>query len=70
MENDEKEPSVNEQKKLNPSKKIDKNARNKWNAVVFGECGQGKSTVLSKISQIFADKFCVPGSHASHFTNK
>ena len=70
LENDKKEYFENDQIKLGTSKKIDKHARNKWNAVVFGECGQGKSTVLSKIAQIFADNFCDPGSHASHFASK
>ena len=70
LESNEKESSENKQRKLFSSRKIDKNAKNKWNAVVFGECGQGKSTVLSKIAQIFADKFCEPGSHAAHFTSR
>ena len=51
-------------------KKIDQKAQKKWNAVVFGECGQGKSTVLSKIARLYADNFCPPGSHATHFVSK
>ena len=29
----------------------------KWTTCVFGECGQGKSTALSAIAQIFAEEF-------------
>ena len=49
---------------------LDQRTQNKWNAVVFGECGQGKSTVLSKIARLYADNFCPPGSYATHFVSK
>ena len=58
------------QKKLGKNKRIEVQERNKWNAVVFGECGQGKSTVLSKIARIYADNFCAPGSYATIFDSK
>ena len=28
-----------------------------FSIAVFGECGQGKSTLLSKISEIYSNKF-------------
>ena len=30
---------------------------NQWTAMIFGECGQGKSTTLNKIVEIVADKY-------------
>ena len=39
LEKDKKEYFNHNQIKLGSSNNIDKNAMNKWNAVVFGECG-------------------------------
>ena len=38
----------------------------KWTAMVFGECGQGKSTTLNEIVEIVAKKF-YPGTHGCKF---
>ena len=54
---------------FNKNRTHDKKIHSKWNAIVFGECGQGKSTVLTEISRLNAMKFCPPGTYAAHFAS-
>ena len=38
-----------------------------WTAIVFGECGQGKSTTLNQIVNLFADKYYKGIEHGCNF---
>ena len=41
-----------------------------FSIAVFGECGQGKSTLLSKISDIYREKFDVSSEALEFFAKK
>ena len=38
-----------------------------WTAIVFGECGQGKSTTLNEIVELFAGKYYKGFEHGCKF---
>ena len=38
-----------------------------WTAIVFGECGQGKSTTLNEIVELFVDKYYKGFEHGCRF---
>ena len=38
-----------------------------WTAMVFGECGQGKSTTLNEIVEIVAERYYPGTDHACKF---
>ena len=40
---------------------------NKWTAMVFGECGQGKSTTLNAIVEIVSEKYYNNQAHGCKF---
>ena len=40
---------------------------NKWTAMVFGECGQGKSSLLNEIVDIMASKYYKIENHGCTF---
>ena len=38
-----------------------------WTAMIFGECGQGKSTTLNEIVQLFVENFNQVVEHGCNF---
>ena len=45
-------------------------ALKKWTALVFGECGQGKSTTLNQIVEIVKEKYFPGKEFACNFESK
>ena len=45
-------------------------ALNRWTALVFGECGQGKSTTLNKIVEIAKEKYFPGKEFSCNFESK
>ena len=56
---DTEEKKIQRQKLFgkNQSNLVDKHTLNKWSMCVFGECGQGKSTLLSLLSKLYCENY-------------